>query len=155
MSGSLLDRLTPRASPRARLGVASLVWSGSGLGLLAAGLTWIARAPGTSWMAALPLALAVGYFKGRFVLAPRAAANASRIAGRGEDRCVGGAFGWGSWGLAGAMMAIGFALRHSPLPRPWLGLLYAAIGASLITASLTSWSRWLLAGHAHGRAARG
>ena len=138
----LLDRLTPRASRRARLLLAALAWTGIGGALLAAGCHWTLSAPSRWWLAGLPVALGLGYAKGHFLLAPRAAANARRIVASGERRCVAGFFGWGSYTLAACMMIGGFALRHSPVPRPWLGFLYAAVGVALLAASAESWVQW-------------
>jgi hypothetical protein len=135
-------RFTPRASRGTRLFIASLIWSGVGTGLFIAGLHWLVAAEQKLWLATLPVAMAIGWAKGRFVLLRRAEANAERILLTTEARCIGGVFTWGSWLLALVMIGIGITLRHSPLPRPWLGVLYAAIGTALFTASLRSWSRW-------------
>ncbi len=135
-------RFTPRASLSTRLLLAALLWSSIGVGLMAAGLHWLVGAHATRWLAVLPLAMAVGWFKGRYLLAPRAAANAERIVAAGEPRCVGGVFSWRSWALALGMMAGGALLRHSPLPRHWLGALYSTVGAALFVASFGSWARW-------------
>jgi len=139
---TFVQRIAPRASRRTRLLVAALVWTGIGIGLLAAGLRWTFLAPSTAWRVALPLALVAGWLKGRYVLAPRAASNASRIVASAESRCIGGAFSWGAWLFAAGMMLLGYSLRHSPVPRPWLGLLYAAVGTALVVAGLGGWRRW-------------
>jgi hypothetical protein len=139
---SAWHRFTPRASLGTRLLLAAMLWSAIGAGLLAAGLHWLLGAHAARWLGVLPLAMAVGWFKGRFLLLPRAAANANRIVAAGEPRCVGGVFSWKSWLLALGMMAGGAALRRSPLPRPWLGALYATVGAALVIASLGGWARW-------------
>ena len=139
---TFVQRIAPRASRRTRLLVAALVWTGIGVGLLVAGLRWTFLAPSMAWRAALPVALAAGLLKGRYVLAPRAAANASRILASAESRCIGGAFSWGAWMFAVGMMLLGITLRHSPVPRPWLGLLYAAVGTALVVAGAGGWRRW-------------
>jgi hypothetical protein len=139
---SLLRRYAPRASCRARLLLAAVLWTGVGTGLALAGLFWIFDARSAPWLAATPVALLAGWVKGRFVLGPRAGANARRIVEAGDGRCLGGAFSWGSWGIALAMMIGGIFLRRSSIPRPWLGLLYTAVGTGLIAASTASWTRW-------------
>lgn len=151
----LWRRLTPVASPRTRLFAAAFVWTAVGAGLLAAGLAWIVGSPSAAWLAAIPAALAVGWAKGRFVLAPRARANTRRIAAAGEARCVGGAFSWGSWLLAIGMMAGGMLLRRSPIPRPWLGLVYTTVGIALLAASAHAWSGWWGARAENGAPPRG
>lgn len=130
----------PRVSSRTRLLVAAVLWTAVGSGLLAAGLHWLAASP--AWLASVPVAVAAGWLKGRYVLGPRAEANAQRIVAAPEPRCVGGAFSWGSWTLALGMMVGGAALRHSALPRALLGVLYTAVGAAMVVASARSWSHW-------------
>ena len=136
------SRLVPRTSRKTRLVFSALLWTAIGTGLVVAGARWLLSARSAAADAAFALAIVLGWIKGRFVLGPRAEANAIRILEAGEGRCVGGVFSWGSWGIAVLMMAGGIALRHSPLPRPWLGVLYAAIGTALIVASLRSWARF-------------
>ena len=132
----------PRASRRTRLLLAAFLWTGIGTGLLTAGVRWLLAAPSPTWLAALPLSLAAGWAKGRFLLGPRVDRNSQRLAQGDERRCVGGVFSWGSWGVALLMMTGGMLLRRSALPRPWLGLLYAAVGAALLTASARAWGRF-------------
>ena len=137
------DRWAPRASRGTRLFLAAIAWSAIGVGLLTAGLHWILAAPRPAWLLGLPLALALGWGKGRYLLRARARENARRIVEGPPMRCLGGVFPWSGWGIAVIMMAGGMALRRSSIPRPWLGLLYSAIGAALLTASAGGWSGWL------------
>ena len=138
----VLRELTPRASRRVRLAVAAFMWSGIGVGLLAAGLHWLVAAGSKGWLVAIPFAVAAGWMKGRFLLMPRAAANAARIVALDDARCLGGAFSWPSWLLAAGMMVGGATLRHSSLPRPWLGCLYTTVGTALLASGWGSWLHW-------------
>ncbi|MFH1263629.1 MAG: hypothetical protein V1495_09350 [Pseudomonadota bacterium] len=134
-----IRRFTPTVSRRTRLFLAAFLWSAVGTGLLFAGVHWLWGTDNHLWLALFPVAAAIGWAKGRFVLGSRAEANAQRILETTDARCVGGIFSWGSWFLAVGMVALGITLRHSALPRPWLGLLYSAIGTALLTASLRAW----------------
>ncbi|HKQ60411.1 MAG TPA: hypothetical protein VJS92_03950 [Candidatus Polarisedimenticolaceae bacterium] len=118
--------------------MAGSLWLAVGCGLSWAGLVWLGRGRPAWVLLGGPLALAAGWAKARWILVPRAQTNVQRILRAGDDRCVGGAFGWGSWGLVLLMMAAGFALRHSPLPRPWLGWIYLVIGTALLAAGAVS-----------------
>ena len=139
---TLLEALKPGVSSRVRLLLAAMIWSLVGVGLSLAGLRWLFGA-GRLWLllglgAALPLGLA----KGQLLLAPSARANAKRILAAGEHRCVGGTVSWANWGLVVVMALGGFLLRHSALPRPWLGLAYLAVGTALLRGSLVTWGYW-------------
>ena len=110
--------------------------------MLATGLYWISAAPARWAAAALGVALIVGFLKGRFLLARGAEANARRILAAGDGRFIGSVFSAGSWALVVMMMFLGNRLRDSSLPRPWLGLIYTAVGVALVRASLVSWGHW-------------
>ncbi len=139
------ERLYPRSSARARLFAAALVWTAVGTGLTTAGAWWISgRGAVSALMIAAPAA-AVGWAKGRFVLAPRAARNAERIRALGDGRCLGGTFTWGTWILVAGFVILGAGLRRSPLPRPILGFIYVAVGLALLIGAARGWSAWMAA----------
>ena len=137
-----VERFKPASSVRTRLGLAAATWSAVGAGLLAAGLFWLSAAGTPRFLALLALALLLGWLKARFVLEPRAAANARRIAAAGDGRCLGGFFSWGSWAFVAGMIVLGATLRRTALPRIWLGLLYGAVGVALLAASRVAWAEW-------------
>ncbi len=76
------------------------------------------------------------------MLGRRAEANALRILDSRDDRCLGAVFTWEAWLVVCAMMAAGFALRHSGFSRTWIGLVYAAVGSALLLASASPWSHF-------------
>ena len=137
-----LDRFKPAASIRSRLLLAALMWTLVGAGLFAAGVRWSVVGEGGRGWAGLALALALGWLKGRYILSARAAVNARRIVAAGEDRCLGGFFDWSTWSLVLAMIGLGYVLRHSEVPRLWIGVIYATVGSALVLASLGTWKRW-------------
>ena len=51
-------------------------------------------------------------------------------------RCVFAFMPWKSYILVIIMMATGILLRHSPIPKLYLAVLYAAIGTALILSSI-------------------
>ena len=114
----------------------------TGAGLLAAGIYWSLAAPPLRATAFLAVAAAGGWAKARFFLRRRAERNAERILASEDGRCAGAAFSWKAWSLVPLMMAAGFALRHSAASRPWLGLVYVAVGVALLVASAVSWRHW-------------
>ncbi len=122
--------------------LAALLWTCVGTGLSLAGLRWCAdtRAP---WPPVLGLSgLGLGLLKGRFALERTARRSAARIAQRGDGKCLGGFLSWRSWLFVLAMMAMGVVLRRSGLPRPFLGVLYTAVGTSLLWGGRVYWGQW-------------
>ncbi len=134
--------LPPRTSRRGRLLAASIVWSAVGAGLTVAGAVWALRAPAALSAPLLAGGVAIGWAKGRLVLAPMARRNAARILDAPDSAFVGSAFAVRAWALAAGFMALGAGLRRSALPRPWLGLIYLAAGSALLLGARASWAVW-------------
>lgn len=137
-----LENWTPDASRGTRLFLAATAWTAVGVGLGGAGLLWLSGYRAALALPVLALAVAAGYAKGRLILAPRARANAERIVASAERRCFGGFFSRASWTFVVVMMAAGAILRRSPIPRIWLGCLYAAVGTALVVGSAAAWGGW-------------
>jgi hypothetical protein len=136
------DPIVLPASRRQRLLFGALVWSGVGLGLGAAGTRWLAL-HGGSWRGpAWAGAVAVGLAKGYFLLAPRAEANARRIAASDPVRPLAEAFPRMTWILVAGMMALGWTVRHSGLSWGVVGWIYTAIGAALLVGGRRAWEGW-------------
>ena len=137
MSESSTSHFKPRASARAQLVLAGLVWYAA-----AAILAW--RAAG--WLIGADYALVLatagllfGLLKARFIMDPVAVEAVERIESRGKEECAGGFFAWQSWLIVILMMAAGIALRLTPIPRPWLGALYVTISTGLVLAGGRYW----------------
>ena len=127
-----VERFKPAASIRSRLLVAATIWTLVGSGLFVAGVNWTFVAQGGWGWAGLALAVLLGWLKGRYLLSGRAAANARRIVAAGEGKCLGGVFEWSAWLFVLAMIGLGYVLRHSAVPRAWIGVIYLTVGTALI-----------------------
>ena len=132
----------PAAPVGVHLLLAALMWTAVGGALLFFGARWV-------WMAQLPhgwLLLAAGVLAGlvktRFVLWSAAGRITNRIITHGDGRCVGGFLSLRTWAFVVVMVAAGRLLRGAVLPRTAVGLVYAAVGVALLTASLRLWSIW-------------
>lgn len=68
--------------------------------------------------------------------------NGDRISSAGERVCVFGFQTARGYVMTAAMILLGIALRHSPLPKPYLAVAYAGIGLGLFLASLGYASRF-------------
>lgn len=135
-------RWKPAARARTQVFLAALLWTGVGLGLTASGVRWSLLAPALWPAFILAVALPLGLLKGRFALEAAAARIAGRISRRGDGTCLGGFLSWKSWLFVLAMIGLGAVLRRSDLPRVALGLLYTAVGVSLLWGSRVFWTEW-------------
>jgi hypothetical protein len=131
----------PAVERRTLVVAAALTWSVVGVGLTVRAGFWLAPAGRAAlWMA--PVAVALGLLKGRFVLMRLAARNLERIrllSPHKERICVFAFQSTQSFLIVLGMIGLGIALRHSPLRRDLLGMVYLAIGTALFTASFSYW----------------
>lgn len=133
-------RFVPAAQVKTRIFVAALLWSGIGGMLLTRGVLAVAGSGREAWLA---LAVVLGAIKSRLLLDRLVRRNMARLHKLDGDRCLGGVYSLKTWLLVAGMIALGRALRLSPLP-PWItGLLYVTVGWGLFWSSRVGWSAWL------------
>ena len=140
-------KFKPAVPRRWLLALAGLVWTvvGLGLGRMALGWLIVVQLP---WSVILGLAgLLLGLLIHRYNFSRVARKNIERICRSSERPCLFSFQAWYSWILVALMIALGVTLRHSPLPRPVLAVLYAAIGIALFTGSLQYYCRLWRSGH--------
>ena len=124
------------AAPRFILHLmAGLMWACVGIMLLRLALGWLWA---LHWQARVPYLLAgasaaaiIQFFFGRLALK-----NIRRVDGLGERPCIFAFQAWTSYPLVAFMICLGLFLRHSPLPKPLLAVLYIGIGGGLFLAGL-------------------
>lgn len=137
-----LDRIPPRAGRTTRLGLAAAIWTAVGTGLVLAAVGWLSAGAGAGVWLLVPCALAAGWVKARFALRELVRRNTRRILEGRARRFVGTVFSGPSWMLAVGFMALGFALRRTEVPRPYLALVYLFAGSALLLASAQAWLDW-------------
>jgi len=129
--------LTPAVDKGWLLLLAGIMWSGVGVMLVYLAYGWLS--PVELWealwraLAGLLLALAI-YAFGFSKFADR---NIHRIRNYIKEKvCVFAFQEWTSYPLVVVMVSMGIGLRKfSPIPKPWLAILYIGIGGSLFFAS--------------------
>ena len=136
-------RFKPAVGRPVLLGLAGGLWMVVGLSLVRLAWIWLGDLDRDQalWRAAGAGAAAVviAYF-GFLRIVDK---NLGRLPARGK-RCVFGFISWKSYFVIAIMIAMGFGLRHSSLPKPWLAVFYIAMGGALVLSSLRYW-RVLLA----------
>lgn len=131
-----LSRLKPSIPRSGLLLISGLMWSLVGLMLCQLALRWYVQAGFqdhlTLLIAGAFLALAVHQF-GFSIIARR---NITRIRLLDERPCIFAFMAWWNYPLVLFMIGLGLALRHSPIPKIYLGVLYIGIGGALLLSSL-------------------
>lgn len=62
--------------------------------------------------------------------------NLARILPLDEKRCIFSFMPWKSYLIIPVMITMGIILRHSPIPKEYLAIVYAGIGLALILSSV-------------------
>jgi hypothetical protein len=135
-----LVRLEPAVNRRTLAVLSGVVWWAVGLGLVIAAARWLNGVPRdhASLLAAAGLLAAVlaGYGFRRI-----AAKNLRRLAAFPDRRCVFAFQSWRGYGTILLMITLGWGLRHSPVPKPWLVPVYLAMGGALMRGGV-EYFRW-------------
>jgi hypothetical protein len=134
---------TPAADRKVLIFLAGLVWSLVGLGLMTAAGYWLVGEEH-----GLALALGVSIIAGILIyklgFSKLASRNIVRIMEQapGKDKvCLFAFQDTRSYFIVVIMMAMGYTLRHLPLPRIYLVPVYMSIGLGLFLSSLRYYSR--------------
>ena len=138
---SWLETYKPVASSRMQLLLAGLMWSLVGVGLISVGTYW-ALSSSNHIIGLLAISLLIGLGKSLLILDRVAGRIAKRITLRGEGRCLVGFFSLRAWALVILMMLMGRILRGAGISYSLLGLIYAAVGTSLLISSRSMWLAW-------------
>jgi len=133
----------PAAQRKILVLLAGLLWSAVGLALMAAAVVWATpfRIGSLPWLLAGVIGGVIVY---RYGFSKLAAVNLVRIFEQapGKDKvCVFAFQSARSYVVIIIMMALGYTLRHLPVPRIWLTPIYLTIGLGLFLSSLLYYRR--------------
>ena len=133
---STKNKFTPAMDKRVLLFLAGGLWIGVGIMLLSLAFLWLDdfHIHGAFIYAGIGVfsALLIHHF-GFLKIVDK---NLDRILPMEGKQCVFSFMSWKSYLMVGIMMALGALLRHSPIPKPILAVLYTGIGLALILSSV-------------------
>ena len=136
MKKQLLWQLRPAVDKKILMLIAGAMWWGVGALLLNYSFSWLAalRMKSGIFFGFLGLIAAVPiYYFGFLRLAEK---NLSRLAPLKEKRCLFSFITWKSYLIVPVMVSLGIFLRHSPLPKEYLSIIYTGIGLGLFLSGL-------------------
>ncbi len=126
--------LDPVVDRKVLILLAGLMWCGVGMMLFSFSVSWLSHSPHkvlfyvTGFTAAIPI-----HFFGFQRLADR---NLSRLLPVSEKKCIFSFMTWRSYIIVVIMIALGITLRHSPIPKNYLSLIYTGIGGGLFLSGM-------------------
>jgi hypothetical protein len=112
------------------------MWCGIGIMLICFAITWLNRYNGNGklllYMAGFIGAMPVHHF-GFLKIADK---NLKRLLPLTEKKCVFAFMTWKSYFIVLIMVSMGIGLRHSPIPKQYLSILYNSIGLALFLSGI-------------------
>jgi hypothetical protein len=131
-----IAKIKPAVNKRVLLFLAGFMWLGVGTMLLFLSFSWLHafRAHGSFLFGGIGVivALVVHHF-GFLKIVDK---NLGRILPMEGTKCVFSFITWKSYVVVAVMVAMGALLRHSPIPKPYLAILYISIGLALLLSSI-------------------
>ncbi len=131
-----MANIKPAVNKRVLLFLAGFMWLSVGIMLLLLSISWLNTARGfDSYLfggIGVVIALVVHHF-GFLKIVDK---NLGRILPMEGTRCVFSFITWKSYILVAGMVTLGALLRHSPIPKPYLSILYIGIGLALLLSSV-------------------
>lgn len=131
-----IKKFDPAVDKRFLIAFSGIVWSVVGLILCNLAVDWLS---GTSqkngiWLslAGIILSLLIHHF-GFLRLVNR---NIERILSKKEKVCIFAFQAWKGYLIVAIMVAMGITLRHSPLPKSYLSVVYIGFGGAMILSSI-------------------
>jgi hypothetical protein len=139
--GGLPSWLTLPVTRRVLFAIGAVVWTAVGILLMVYTVTWLAPVPLPGMLGFVAGGLVVAVIFVRFVFSGIVKKNIVRI-DAGPERASAWAFqGWKSYLVTVFMVGLGITLRHSPIPKPELAVIYEGIGVALLYTSLLYYRR--------------
>lgn len=129
------DKCKP-AVPRQMLPlIAGVMWCGVGVMLSVMAFRWLSAYSGNVWFFAAS-GVTFALIMRRFSFLKIADKNLDRIAELPPRPCLFSFISWRSWLLVLFMITVGITLRHSPMPKEYLAVIYLGIGMGLLLSGM-------------------
>lgn len=133
----MLEKLKPGMAKKWLFLTAGLTWIGVGIYLCCLAYGWLIPPTPVVTVILTLCGLGLAAVIGIFGFSRLSRKNVKRIHGlESEKPCLFAFQKWSSYPLILVMIGLGKLLRLSPLPKPYLAVLYIGIGGGLIWASL-------------------
>ena len=131
-----ITNIKPAVNKEVLLFLAGFVWFGVGAMLLFLSFFWLNafQVHGSVLFCAIGVAIAIVVH--HFGFLKIVDKNLGRILPMEGTKCIFSFITWKSYIIVAVMVAMGTLLRHSPIPKPYLSMLYIGIGLALILSSV-------------------
>jgi hypothetical protein len=129
------EKYKPKVPRKVLFLIAGMMWCGVGIMLSSMAYGWLSAYGGNAWIFAasgIMAALIIHHF-GFLRIVDR---NLGRISKLPDQPCAFSFISWKSYFTILIMVAMGITLRHSPIPKQYLSVIYFGIGLALCLSSI-------------------
>ena len=143
MKGSAinLEKFKPAVSKYLLMALAGLMWSGVGIMLWRLAIIWLIPIHQSLAWSLGSLGLVASIVVYRFGFSKIALKNIKRLCLLPDATCIFAFQAWRSYLIIIFMVALGLTLRHSPMPKHFLAVIYETIGGALFFSSFHFYGR--------------
>jgi len=130
-----IKKFDPAVDKRILIALSGLIWTCVGIYLCTLAMQWLAEATRAEsfLLSAAGVILAVLIYHFGFV--KLANKNIKRILAKEGKVCIFGFQPWKSYLIIVIMMCLGVILRQSPMPKPYLSVIYTGFGGAMLLSS--------------------
>ena len=141
---STLSKLKPAVPKHWLILIAGIMWSGVGILLGSYAVTWLLAASGIPSLLLGLAGIGISLLIYRFGFSRVARKNMDRIDRYSVSACFFSFQAWTGYVIIAVMMTAGILLKHSPIPKPYLAVLYSAISGGLFFSSFLYYKRFAI-----------
>jgi len=131
-----IRKIRPAVGKSTLLFMAAGMWIGVGSLLLTWAYIWLQAFPAHGTVALVTLGIAAALVIHHFGFLKIVDKNLARILPMKDKHCLFAFMGWKSYLNVAVMITMGSLLRHSPIPKPYLAVVYIGIGLALLLSSV-------------------
>lgn len=145
-----MAKIKPAVNKRVLLFLAGLMWLSVGIMLLYLSFSWLNASDVHGAFLFAGIGVMVALVVHHFGFLKIVDKNLGRILPMEGSKCVFAFMTWKSYIIVAIMVAMGTLLRQSPIPKPYLSIMYIGIGLALLLSSIR-YLRVLLSQTSRGR----
>lgn len=133
--GNFAERFKPAVHKKVLLVIAGSLWCCVGIMLSSMAFQWLYNYDGVPWFFAIPGFIAALIIR-QFGFLRIVNKNLVRIVQLPEKPCAFSFISWKSYLIIVIMVTLGITLRHSPIPKQYLSVIYIGIGLALFLSGI-------------------
>lgn len=138
----IFAKLNPALPKKWLLVLAGVMWSGVGFMLLSYAVNWLTHPLSVITVLLGLSGIIISILANRFQFSKLARKNIVRILALKDKACLFAFQAWKGYLIIAVMVTGGILLRSSAIPKPYLAVVYTAIGGALLQASFNYYLRF-------------